>query len=134
MPTLHGLILHRGDVLEARRWHVPVLANLLLLLMARGATGGGRRGERAGPPQSGPQRACETPRPTWFPAVAYSLQRERVRVSRTQAWAVGDRLEGRCLGQGWVGREGQGARVGEVGWMSGWGQEEQLTSVHRAPL
>lgn len=32
--SLHGLVLHWGDVLKARRWHVPVFTHLLLLLMA----------------------------------------------------------------------------------------------------
>lgn len=61
-PTLHGLVLHGGDVLEAWRRHVPVLADLLLLLMTGGPAGGGRgragrgnlsltKGGPAGPPR-----------------------------------------------------------------------------------
>lgn len=47
-PTLHGLVLHWGDVLKARRWHVPVFTNLLLLLMAGGTTGEGGGGGKWG--------------------------------------------------------------------------------------
>lgn len=46
--TLHGFVLHGGDVLEARGGHIPVLANLLLLLVAGGSAGGRQSRVRGG--------------------------------------------------------------------------------------
>lgn len=118
-PTLHGLVLHGGDVLKAGRWHVPVFADLLLLLMARGATGGGRGGERAGPPQSGLRQACQPPRLPWLPSSNSTVSRGRGSGSGcTQAWERGW-CQGRCLGQGWTGT-GRCAGAGGKGVASGW--------------
>lgn len=121
-PTLHGLVLHGGDMLEARWWYIPVFTDLLLLLVAGGTTGKGGGESGAGRPQSDQRWACEHPRLPSAPHQECSAlqEGEDLGQGRTQAWGrvlVSRQVESlpQCLGWGWTRAGYTGARGGAKG-------------------